>query len=238
MCYLFYFSSQCRKSSKLIGLANAFSGGLFMGIALFHLFPESNESFEEYFASPEGQNSEMRGLPMTFFIAFCAYSLILLFEKVAFDSHSLTEHTHEGHHDIAEIQSISNDDKEATTPLVPIKENEHEEETKGVAEIKEDLADSYFGKHSNKRLWSPIIKSKSNEKAIYSDCFALSFKSNNTKNFSMNEGKKDIHEDDEDSDEDEQILKNVVSSKGKFASYLQARNLSKKNIIIKYSEIS
>ena len=31
----------------------------------------------------------------------------------------------------------------------------------------------------------------------------------------------------EDEDDDEQTMKNVVSSKGKFASYLQARNISK-----------
>jgi hypothetical protein len=29
-------------SVKFLGLANAFSGGLFMGLALFHLLPEVN----------------------------------------------------------------------------------------------------------------------------------------------------------------------------------------------------
>jgi len=33
-------SNKFTKSVKVLGLANAFSGGLFMGISLFHLLPE------------------------------------------------------------------------------------------------------------------------------------------------------------------------------------------------------
>jgi zinc transporter 1/2/3 len=34
---------------KFIGIANAFSGGIFLSVALLHLLPESAEIFEEYF---------------------------------------------------------------------------------------------------------------------------------------------------------------------------------------------
>jgi hypothetical protein len=91
------FSTRCRKSTKILGLANAFSGGLFMGIALFHLLPESVENFNIYF-SKDGENSRWKNLPCASFLAFISYSLILLVEKVAFDSHSLTEHDHGDHH--------------------------------------------------------------------------------------------------------------------------------------------
>jgi hypothetical protein len=36
-------------------------------------------------------------LPNSYFLAFFAYALILFVEKVAFDSHSLIHHDHEGH---------------------------------------------------------------------------------------------------------------------------------------------
>ena len=55
------YSNSCRKSSKLLGLANAFSGGLFMGIGLFHLLPEAGENFEKYYLTPEGKNSFIYG---------------------------------------------------------------------------------------------------------------------------------------------------------------------------------
>ena len=92
------------KSSKFLGFANAFSGGLFMGIGLFHLLPEAQENFESYYLTPKGQKSVFYNQPLSYFIAFISYSLILFLEKVAFDSHALTAHTHgeEGthiHHD-------------------------------------------------------------------------------------------------------------------------------------------
>lgn len=34
------FCKVCKNSSKFLGVANSFSGGIFLGIAFFHLFPE------------------------------------------------------------------------------------------------------------------------------------------------------------------------------------------------------
>jgi threonine/homoserine/homoserine lactone efflux protein len=34
------FCKVCKNSTKFLGIANSFSGGIFMGIAFFHLFPE------------------------------------------------------------------------------------------------------------------------------------------------------------------------------------------------------
>jgi len=89
--YFPLFWKRCRKSTKFLGIANAFSGGIFMGIALFHLLPESNEGFEHYFKD-NAPDSSFKELPNAYFIAFLCYSLVLFVEKVAFDSHSLIEH--------------------------------------------------------------------------------------------------------------------------------------------------
>ena len=84
----------CRKDTRILNYANAFSGGIFLGIGFFHLFPEANENFEIYFASPEGKNSYIFGWPMSYLLAFLSYSLILYLEKVVFNSHALIAHTH------------------------------------------------------------------------------------------------------------------------------------------------
>ena len=39
----------CKANIILSGLSNAFSSGIFLGIAIFHLLPEANEGFEKYF---------------------------------------------------------------------------------------------------------------------------------------------------------------------------------------------
>jgi zinc transporter ZupT len=87
---------------KLIGIANAFSGGIFLCVALLHLLPESAEIFEEYFQDKtsideEGQ-SLRRHFPASFILAFVGYTIILILEKVIFDSH---------------MHSDSDDDEEA-----------------------------------------------------------------------------------------------------------------------------
>ena len=135
--------NNCRKDTRLLNYANAFSGGIFLGIAFFHLFPEANENFELYFSSLEGQNSLILGWPISYLLAFLSYSLILYLEKVAFNSHALIAHTH---------------------------------------------------------------KNDGNEENNL-----------NLKNSS----------EDEEIGQDEQIIRNVVSSKGQFSSLLQSRNLSK-----------
>ena len=86
--------NNCRKDTRLLNYANAFSGGIFLGIAFFHLFPEANENFELYFSSVEGKSSHIFGWPISYLLAFLSYSLILYLEKVAFNSHALIAHTH------------------------------------------------------------------------------------------------------------------------------------------------
>ena len=80
-----YFMSKCNKSTTFLSLANSFAGGLFLGIGLFHVLPESAEMLEN-----------LSELPVAYLISFGSYALILLVEKVLFDGHSIVHHDH-GH---------------------------------------------------------------------------------------------------------------------------------------------
>lgn len=108
--------NKCRKGNRFLNYANAFSGGIFLGIGFFHLFPEANENFENYYKTPSGASSFMFGWPMSYLIAFLSYSLILYIEKVAFNSHDILHH-HQ-----------SQDDKEKTLNE-PLIENQQEDES-------------------------------------------------------------------------------------------------------------
>ena len=72
-----YYIKKFRTSTKFLSISNAFSGGLFLGIGLFHVLPESAEKLEEF------------KLPWAYFCAYLSYALILFVEKVAFNSHAL-----------------------------------------------------------------------------------------------------------------------------------------------------
>ena len=166
--------NNCRKDTRLLNYANAFSGGIFLGIGFFHLFPEANENFEKYFATPEGKNSHIFGLPMSYLLAFLSYSFILYLEKVAFNSHVLIAHTHK--HD-------NND----------IEEN---------------------------NLNEPLLGNTDKDK-VYHDCNLYEKGNDNINNENLKNSS------DEEIGQDEQIIRNVVSSKGQFSSLLHSRNLSK-----------
>ena len=162
--------NNCRKDSRILNYANAFSGGIFLGIGFFHLFPEANENFEIYFSTPEGKSSFIYGLPMSYLLAFLSYSLILYLEKVVFNSQALIAHTH-NHLDNGIVENDLNE---------------------------------------------PLLEKNKNGK-VYHDCTHNLYENDtNSKNNS-----------DEEIGQEEQIIRNVVSSKGQFSSVLQSRNLSK-----------
>ena len=62
-----------RNSDLLLGLANSFSGGLFLSVGIMHILPESAAEFQD-------------GFPWPFFAAIMTYSQILLIDKVIFSS--------------------------------------------------------------------------------------------------------------------------------------------------------
>jgi len=125
---------------RYLSFINAFSGGVFLGVGLFILLPESKEIATNYFEDLEKKEGEsfLYELPYSFFFSFLSYSILLLLEKVCFN----------------------------TSMIIPLDLNEEQ----GKDSIIEPLDDL------------------------------------------------------EDRDQEEEIMKNVVSTKGKFASFLQIRN--------------
>lgn len=135
---IFVYSQRCRGNAIFLGLANSFSGGIFLGIGLFHLLPESVEIIDKQ------EGSFLKKMPFPFFLAFCSYCLILFVEKIAFDSHSLISHEH-GHelsheHDHAhndkeeskDDHNTKNDAKVDKSPLIPNNQQSKEFDTEEV----------------------------------------------------------------------------------------------------------
>lgn len=77
LCFIFgilpYSLKSCRTNTVFLSYANTFSGGLFLGIGVIHLLPEAVEKLEK-----------ISGLPLSYFIVFAAYSIILFIQKVIF----------------------------------------------------------------------------------------------------------------------------------------------------------
>lgn len=92
----------CKESPRFLGLANAFSGGLFLAIALIHILPEAAENYNEWYAENHpvepGEEEAEPPVPLPFILVFCGYTFILLVDKVMFDSHALFDHGHGGGH--------------------------------------------------------------------------------------------------------------------------------------------
>ena len=121
------FFTNFRQGTIILKYANPFSGGIFIGIGLFHLLPEASYNFDQYYKTIEGKSSFFYGFPMSYFIVFLTYSFVLYLEKVAFSTE--------------EIDSNNNDlllDKGINEPLLN-KENEiNEKDTIENIEINDD----------------------------------------------------------------------------------------------------
>ena len=130
-----YYIEKCRKSTTFLSVSNAFAGGLFLGIGLFHVLPESAEMLED-----------LSEAPIAYFCAFLSYALILFVEKVAFNSHSLLH----GHgHDHKEDQRI-------TLSKLNESERETEKEKENKNDNKEEDEDNEDNEQNEKK--EPMVK--------------------------------------------------------------------------------
>ena len=93
------YSKGCRESPKILGIANAFACGVFIAIALIHIAPEEAELWSTIMTEKGVENP----FPLPYFLMFCGYTLILVVDKVLFDTHQLFDKTH-GSHDPAEAR--------------------------------------------------------------------------------------------------------------------------------------
>lgn len=87
-CITYFFaiwpicSKKFRGSTLLLGLANAFSGGLFLAAGVCHILPEAAEDLEKY--NHKVYPDDPEGFPWPFFAATCSFSFVLLIDKVLF----------------------------------------------------------------------------------------------------------------------------------------------------------
>jgi zinc transporter ZupT len=166
---------------------------------------------EHFKTSPE---SVWKRLPLHYFLAFIAYSLILFVEKVAFDSHSLTDHQH--HPEGSPNEPLLQDNKEKNDVDGIAKDNVSHDIIIQTNEIPENKRHT----HRVKRQYSGmdlLLKTPSPKLTP-----SRSRKTKTEYNPEVVEAYSDH------SDIDEETVKMIVSSKGKFASYMQNRNICKK----------
>jgi len=96
------WSPGCRENPKIIGIANSFAGGVFMAIAFMHIMPEAIEGWNDMPCNKhmedgvEVENEKIFPLPEL--LIFVGYTIILIIDKVLFDTHALFAHDEEGHH--------------------------------------------------------------------------------------------------------------------------------------------
>ena len=95
----------CRNSVTALGIANAFAGGVFIAIALLHIMPEQVESWGDTMCdrwivdNPGGDKDDCPdAYPLPFLLLVLGYTLILILDKVVFDSHALFHGDDHGGH--------------------------------------------------------------------------------------------------------------------------------------------
>ena len=91
------FWTSCRESPLILGIANSFACGLFLAISLIHITPECSEDWAEldinthempqYPGLDRQPNDKIFPLPPV--MVFVGYTIILMMDKVLFDSKSL-----------------------------------------------------------------------------------------------------------------------------------------------------
>ena len=89
------FSSKCRESPKVLGIANAFAGGVFLAIALMHIMPEQIAAWNEL----KAEQGVDEPFPMAELLCLLGYTTILLIDKVMFDTSALFDEDN-GHSDL------------------------------------------------------------------------------------------------------------------------------------------
>ncbi|CAD8074773.1 unnamed protein product [Paramecium primaurelia] len=95
-----YKSKTFRENKPLLSISQAFSGGLFLSVALLHLLPESQEKYEQ--SLNFDQNSEKEIFPFPFLITILSFALILFIEKIVTNH----KHQHSDHIDVQPSQNV------------------------------------------------------------------------------------------------------------------------------------
>ena len=100
----------CKNALNVLGIVNAFSGGVFLGTALIYIIPEALEEFEHYLHPDQAAYAQRRlsngvnadedePFPVPFVLIFAGYAIVLFIDKVIFDTEELVGEHHHGHID-------------------------------------------------------------------------------------------------------------------------------------------
>lgn len=79
------WSEGCRSNPTIVGIANSFAGGIFLAIALLHVLPEEIEAWTAYCGDAD------RIFPLPEALAFAGYTIILILDKILFDTHAILD---------------------------------------------------------------------------------------------------------------------------------------------------
>jgi zinc transporter 1/2/3 len=80
-------SKTFKDSPKILGIANAFAGGVFISIALLHILPEQSEAeLDDEFKTKHGD------YPLAFLFTVVGYTIILILDKILIDAHDHESH--------------------------------------------------------------------------------------------------------------------------------------------------
>jgi zinc transporter ZupT len=103
------------QNANLLGLANAFAGGIFMMLAFGHMLPESVEILESIGADKN----------LAFQFTLVGYMFVFFVEKIAFDAHAImhaamdseTGHTGQYHHGVQHLVHMPQATSTSTVPV-------------------------------------------------------------------------------------------------------------------------
>mmetsp|Transcript_35712 Transcript_35712/g.54655 ORF Transcript_35712/g.54655 Transcript_35712/m.54655 type:complete len:136 (+) Transcript_35712:23-430(+) len=87
-----------KESPRLLGIANAFAGGVFLAIALLHIMPEQVKAYSE--------GSEF---PLPFLLLVCGYTIILILDKIVLDPSQVFNTPSKPPTDVAKARSALED---------------------------------------------------------------------------------------------------------------------------------
>ena len=94
--------TSCRESPKILGIANSFACGLFLAISILHITPEEVHNWEyldrNSHKDPNAGEGDARIpndkiFPLPELMVFFGYTIILIMDKVLFDSKALFENS-------------------------------------------------------------------------------------------------------------------------------------------------
>ena len=77
------YSKAFSESPTVLGIANAFSGGIFLAMSVMHIMPDQVENYAEL----KGEST----FPLPFLLIVIGYTFMLIIDKVLYNTHVIFE---------------------------------------------------------------------------------------------------------------------------------------------------